>query len=201
MAIERFGPFGDERSLPAGAPIARSDRELRAIVVDHRSADDAIPTVGLLGGDLCRTLGGTGSLERLTSSEARTFTVDIGRLVLDGAVTWFVAHVIVGRPFGGGTMIMQAEWLGDLDLGPRSHPADGRFDVTTGALPFAERRRALRRARTGSHLPHPRLDHGQRASIELAFSRPVAVEVDGVALGRHRRIATVLEPDRLQVVV
>lgn len=201
MPIERFGTFGEAHGLPPGAPTVVTDQELRDLVVDCRSRGAAIPTVGLLGGDLCRTLGGTGSFERLTDSEARTFAVDIGRLSLDGSSTWFVAHAVVGRPFRGGTIIMQAEWLRGLDLGPRSHPADGVFDVTTGTLPFRERRRAFTRARTGSHLPHPGLVHVQRASIDLAFESPVPVSVDGELIGRSRTITATIEPGVLRVVV
>ena len=201
MTIERFGPFGEALPLPSGAPTVTSDRALRALVLRHRSEGTPIPPVGLLGGDLSRTLGGTGSADRLTSTEATTFAVDVGRLELDGATTWFVAHVLIGRLFRGGIVVMQAEWLGDLDLGPRSHPSDGRFDVTSGALPLGERRRARVRARTGSHLPHPALEHRQQSHLEIDLRRPTPVVADGVALGRFRRVRVVLEPEALTVVV
>ena len=37
---------------------------------------------------------------------------------------------------------MNAQWLGDWDLGPRSHPNDGLLDVTDGTLPFGDRWKA-----------------------------------------------------------
>lgn len=201
MPIVRGGDYGDAVPLPAGSPVVSTDAELRAIVIDRRARGREIPVVGLAGGDLCRTLGGRGDRARLGGPEARTFPVDLGVVVADGVESYFVAHLVVGRVFGGGTVVMQAQWLGDADLGPRSHPGDGRLDVTTGDLPIAQRRLARRRARTGTHLPHPGLRHEQVERLVIESTRPRPVLVDGVSLGRRRRIEVTIEPDALCVVV
>lgn len=201
MAIDRGSGFGEVAPLPIGAPTVTDDWSLRELVLDHRRRGVAVPTVGLLGGDLCRTLGGVGDRSRLSSDEARTFAVDLGTAVCDGHPTVFVAHLVVGRPFAGGTAVLQAEWLGDLDLGPRSHPADGRLDVTSGRLRGRQRRTARRRARTGAHLPHPDLDHRQVMELVIESDRPRPVVIDGRSSGRFRRVEIGLEPDALRVVV
>ncbi|MBU3701900.1 MAG: hypothetical protein FGM58_07625 [Acidimicrobiia bacterium] len=201
MPISRGSEFGEIAPLPADAPVVADDWSLRELVLDHRRRGVALPTVGLLGGDLCRTLGGVGDRSRLSSDEARTFRVDLGTAVCDGRSTVFVAHLVVGRPFAGGTAVLQAQWLGDLDMGPRAHPADGRLDVTSGRLGWRQRRTARRRARTGSHLPHPDLEHRQLVGVAIESVRPRPVVVDGRAIGRFRRVEIGLEPEALLVVV
>jgi len=193
--------FGVPEPLPSGAPMAHDDAELRAIVLEHRQDGRSLPPVGLLGGDLWRTLGGGGVADRLTGDGARTFVVDLGILEADDFQTVFVAHVLVGRLFAGGTAILQAQWCDALDLGPRSHPADGRLDVTTGRLPLRQRRTARQRARSGSHLPHPGLTHRQVDHIELDLARPLSLTVDGRRLGRAGCVRVSVEPGALSVVV
>lgn len=201
MPIDRGQDWGRPGPLPAGSPVVASDRELRDLVLDHRRRAVPLPVIGLVGGDLCRTLGGRGDRSRLTGADAVTVTVDLGVASIDGESTVFVAHLLVGRPFVGGTVVMQAQWCDGLDLAPRSHPADGRLDVTSGRLPFGQRRAARRRARSGTHLPHPDLRHRSVRSLALDLDRATTVVVDGVVVGRHRRIEVAVEPDALRIVV
>ena len=201
MPIRAGEQWGANRPLPEGAPIVASDAELRDLVIDHRDRGRPIPVVGLLGGDLCRTLGGHGDRARLEGPDAVTVAVDLGTAIIDGAPTVFVAHLVVGRPFASGTVVMQAQWLDDLDLGPRSHPGDGWLDVTSGSVPIGQRRTARRRARTGTHLPHPGLRHERKRAGSLEFDRPTAVVIDGVPSGRHRRVEFGIEQAALRVVV
>ncbi len=113
--------------------------------------------IGLVGGDLCHTLGGLGDESRLHGAEAMRFPVDLAVAEVDGVEHCFVAHLIVrGRWWRGRAItIMNAQWLGDWDLGPRSHPNDGLLDVSDGRLGLADRMAARSRVRTGTHLPHP----------------------------------------------
>ncbi|HJL83024.1 MAG TPA: hypothetical protein QGF43_03830, partial [Acidimicrobiales bacterium] len=76
--------------------MAGSDAELRAVVTSARAAGDDPPTVGLTGGDLWRTLGG-GSRTRGFSDESTRVVVDIGSVLLDGRIHWFVAHLVARR--------------------------------------------------------------------------------------------------------
>ncbi|MCX6506193.1 MAG: hypothetical protein NTU96_03855, partial [Actinobacteria bacterium] len=60
MTIKKGSDYGLLQPLPEGAPIAHSDAELRTLIVAQRLAENTNITVGLLGGDLCKTLGGSG---------------------------------------------------------------------------------------------------------------------------------------------
>ncbi len=62
----------------------------------HRgpSAGRPVPVLGLIGGDLCRTLGGGADQARLRSPDAMTFSVDLGAVVADGR------QLLVRRPSG-----------------------------------------------------------------------------------------------------
>lgn len=201
MPIGRNEDYGIAAPLSPGSPVVGSDAELRALVLDSRSRGERLPVVGLVGGDLCRTLGGRGDVARLSGPDARTVPVDLGIVTIDGEPTVFVAHLLVGRFLAGGTVVAQAQWLGPLDIGPRSHPCDGLLDVTTGRLPLGQRRAGRRRARSGTHLPHPDLSHQRTDRLVVERERPLPVTIDGVRIGRHRRLEIGLEPDALSVVV
>ena len=60
MPVEKGRPWGWPAALPADGVMVGSDAEARAIVEDARRAGRPTPVLGLLGGDLCRTLGGAG---------------------------------------------------------------------------------------------------------------------------------------------
>jgi hypothetical protein len=203
VTIERGKPWGEPGPLPATGVTVRSDAEARRVVTDARRRGDAPPTLGLLGGDLCRTLGGRGDAARLAAPDAMTFPIDLGVVEIDGVEQVFVAHLIARRSWWWGrtVAVMNAQWLGSWDLGPRSHPNDGLLDVTDGTMPFGDRLEARRRLATGSHLPHPALSSSRVASVTLHFERPLDVRLDGDLVGRATDLAIRCEPDALWVVV
>ena len=204
MTIEKGRPWGTRGRLPPGSTVATSDLEARRIVESARARGEEPPTIGLLGGDLCRTLGGLGDLDRLHTDEAMTFPVDIVRVTLDERREhWFVAHLIARRSWLWGPALvgMNAQWFGQWDLGPRSHPNDGLLDLTEGNLPLGDRLQARVRVRSGTHLPHPALHTARVRSREVTLERPLPVHLDGEAVGRYRHLAMEVEPDALVIVV
>ena len=204
MTIERGRSWGRQRPLAADAPVVADDAALRHHVEISRRAGERPPAVGLIGGDLCRTLGGLGDVDRLRSAAATTFTVDVVRAVVDERrELWFAAHLVGRRPlwWGWAVVAMNAQWCGEWDLGPRSHPGDGLLDLTSGSLPLGDRLEARRRARSGSHLPHPALRTSRVSSIELALPRALTLRLDGVVEGRARHLFVAVEPDALEVTV
>ncbi|HWI03281.1 MAG TPA: hypothetical protein VNT52_05550, partial [Acidimicrobiales bacterium] len=68
--------------------IVRSDAEAGAALNAARRDRRPFPALGLLGGDLCRTLGGGGGRGEL---QGIRFTVDLGEALLDGRLHLFVA--------------------------------------------------------------------------------------------------------------
>ena len=203
MTVRRGESWGEPGALPADGVVVRSDAEARTAVEEARRAGRPLPTLGLLGGDLCRTLGGTGDEDRLRSPQAMTFPVDLGAALVDGRLHWFVAHLVARRSWWRGRVLvaMNAEWLGSWDLGPRSHPGDGLLDLTDGDLRLSDRLKARRRLPLGTHVPHPDLITRRVDAFQAELDPPLDVYLDGVALGRARHLSVRLEPDALTVVV
>lgn len=203
MTIRKGAPWGEPGSLPDGAPVVHDDAALGSVVSAARQAGLRPPVVGLLGGDLCRTVGGPGEPGRLVTGGV-VLPIDVGRVDIDGTTYWFCAHLVARRRWwwGRAAVVMNAQWLRDWDLGPRSHPNDGLLDLTDGSLPVGDRREARRRARTGTHVPHPALHTARAAHHELTFDRPVGVWLDGVRVtSAARRLVIDVEPDAAAVVV
>jgi hypothetical protein len=203
VTIRKGQPWGEDGPLADDGVVVRSDAEAAATVAATRAAGRPAPMLGLLGGDLYRTLGGRSDAARLRSADARRYPIDLGIAVVDGVEHCFVAHVIAHRRGWRGRAIaaMNAQWLGTWDLGPKSHPNDGLLDVSDGRMGLADRLAARRRLPTGTHLPHPTISVRRTASIELELETPTPVFVDGVALGPARHLVLHLEPDALTVVV
>lgn len=159
--------------------------------------------IGLLAGDLCRTMSGPGSEHRLRSRDARRYPIDLGHAIVDGESHLFVAHVIARRRWWWGRVVavMNAQWLGSWDLGPRSHPNDGLVDISDGSLVFSDRLKARKRLATGTHLPHPAIATTRTSHRELTFARPLNIWIDGVLIGPASTLTIDVEPDAFTVVI
>ena len=194
MTIRKGEAWGAPGALPDDGIVVRSDAE---------AADAGPRTIGLLGGDLCRTLGGTGDEARLRSPEAMTFPVDLGVAELDGERHVFIAHLVARHALwlGRVVVVMNAAWLGEWNLGPKAHPNDGLLDTSDARLRPSELLAARSRAPRGNHVPHPRITTARVASAEFEFDRPVPVRLDGRLVGRYRSVRTSVEPDARRVVV
>jgi diacylglycerol kinase family enzyme len=131
-----------------------------------------------------------------------TFPVDLGSVLADGRIYWFVAHLVARTPLWRRAFVaMNAEWYGDWDLAPRSHPDDGVLDTFEADLTLADLAKVRSRLHHGAHLPHPRIQQRRTAAIQVTFSRPRPLELDGVVVGRVRELSVRIEPDALQIVV
>ena len=197
MTIRKGEPWGEIGTAPGDLVIIRSDPELHRWVVRHREADQPIAPLGLGGGDLARTAGGGGA-DRFRGPVAHV-PLDLVRVEADGRVTWSAAHVVARRSWLTGPVLfaMTAQYLDGLDLAPRSHPNDGRVDVLEVAPAMSVRQRisARRRARTGTHLPHPSLSTRQVSQFDITFARPQVIWVDGVRWATAGSLRLVVEPD------
>lgn len=203
MSIEKFRTWGESGPLGDGGVVVSSDQEARAVVEQCRRAGTPIPDIGLLDGDLCRTVGGRGDEARLRSAEGTRLPIDIGSVLIDGRLHWFTAHLIARNSWWRGRVVavMNAQWLGRWDVAPKSHPNDGLLDVLDGDLSLDDRLKARRRLLTGTHVPHPGVAIRRVAALQLDFTRPTAVWLDGVRVGRATTLSIRTENDAYTCVV
>lgn len=205
MSVRKGEPWGTVGPAPPGLVVVRGDRELFAFVNERRAAGDAVPPIGLIGGDLCRALGGTGEEERF-AGEVPILPVDLLRVEVGGRTVWAAAHVIARRCRGWRgeiVAVMNGQYAGRADVAPRAHPGDGRADVVTMAAAMDTRGRwqAWRRLPTGTHVPHISISarRAGEATIELDAASPVAV--DGRRIARARTFTFTVEPAALTICV
>jgi hypothetical protein len=196
VTVDKGQDWGSAGSLPADGVVVRSDAEARRVITDARRANQPIPPLGLLGGDLCRTLGGRGEL-------GTRATVDLGAALVDGRLHWFVAHLVMRRGWLRGPLFgaFNAEWLGDWDVAPRAHPGDGLLEVVDVTMSAGDRLKARRRLPTGTHVPHPDIRITRADAVQRDVPPGHHVELDGERLPAARAISVRLEPDAVRVVV
>jgi diacylglycerol kinase family enzyme len=182
--------------------VVRSDAEARAVVERARRAGEPLPTLGLLGGDLCRTVGGAGDEARLRSDDAVQLPVDLGAALIDGRLHWFVAHLVARKRWWRGRIFaaMNAEYLGRWDVAPRSHPNDGLLDTFEVTMSAGERLKARSRLATGTHVPHSGIKERRVAAMQVDVDG-LDVWLDGQLVGPARSLSIRVEPDALTCVV
>jgi len=198
--------WGERATLPPGHPIITTDAELHRHLQDTMTADPTLPLapIGLLGGDLCKTVGGAGRRNRFTSDEAMTLPCDLVEARLDGRLWWFAGHLVARSSWLTGqlTFAMNAAWRGDWNVAPRSHPGDGRIEVLDTSMSAPNRLKGWRRVGHGGHVPHPDITVSKVKRYEHdGGDRARRVELDGVAVGRAVRIELRVLPGALPVVV
>jgi len=205
VTIRRGEPWGTAGALPADGVVVRSDAEARAAVEAARRSEAPLPVLGLLGGDLARTLGGRGDEARLRSDDARQLPVDIASVLLDGRQFWFVAHLVAQRSWWRGRIVaaMNAQFLGDWDVAPRTHPNDGRLELldVDPSFRLGDRLKARRRLPRGAHVPHPGIAEQRVAAWQARFEPSLRVWLDGEPMGAVTNVSLRVEPDALTVVV
>ncbi len=203
MTVRRGEDWGRRAPRPTDIVEVADDAAAAALVDVARRDGRAAPVVGLLGGDLRRTLGGGEAVDHL-DDEVGEYTVDVGVVELDGVERVFVAHLVARRSWWRGELVaaMNTEHRGPWDVAPRGHPNDGRLDVVHVLdLGVHDRWKAWRRLPTGTHVPHPGIIVRQTASADLTLRRPLRVFLDGPAAGTTDHLAIRVESDALTVCI
>ena len=204
MTIEKGSRYGEPAPVPQGLVVAESDSDARRIAEEARVGSHPIPPIGLVAGDLARTLGAaaTGASRFAAGSEVVVFTVDLGEALLDGRLHYFVAHLVARTPTWSYVFAaMNAQWLGRWNAGPRAHPNDGLLDTYEARLSPADRWKVRGRLHHGAHLPHPGIKERRTAAMQVELPRPLPVELDGDEVATARHISVRVHPDALTIAV
>ncbi|MEZ5244302.1 MAG: hypothetical protein R2707_04330 [Acidimicrobiales bacterium] len=198
MTIRKGEDWGSSEPVPDDAVVVASDRDAAEVAASHRRANTPIPPMLLTGGDLARTLGGGGA----RPSERRThLVVDLGAVLLDGKLQWFVAHLVARRSWllGRVLVVANAAFMGEWNVAPRAHPGDGRLDLLDGDPSFGDRLKARRRLPLGTHVPHPAIAVRRTDAAQIDLESPTPIRLDGHPVGSARSISVRVEPSALDI--
>jgi hypothetical protein len=193
VTIKKGQPWGEAATPPADAIRTSTDREISRALDDARVRNEPFPSFVVGGGDLGRTLAAS-------VTPATAFPIDVGEVLLDGKHHYFVAHVVARTPnWRRFAVAMNAQWVGEWNLGPKAHPNDGILDGYEAELGYFDWRKVRSRLPTGAHLPHPRITVTRAKAVTFEFAQPRPVYVDGDLVGSARHVAARLIPDALTV--
>jgi hypothetical protein len=203
VTIRKGEEWASHGALPDGGVVVRDDAEAHHVVNAARRGNLEVPALGLLGGDLCHTMGGVGDEGRLHTRYATVGMCDLGAVLLDGRVHWFVASLVARGPWwrGRALLIMNAAWLGPWNVAPKAHPGDGLLDAVDIHVSPSQWLAVRRRLPQGDHVPHPGISVRRAAAMQVELPKATDVWLDGVPVGRVRHISARVEPDALTVVV
>lgn len=198
MSVRPGQQWGAEQEVPADIPVVATDHELAA------AASEGNSLLALDGGDMWRTLGGRGGVRTRLGTTAWVTPIDLATVVVDGEdMGLLAAHLVANGPLwlGEAAAVMNAQWWGDRDMAPRSHPGDGRLDTLVGAVPLRQLLQARSRVRSGQHVPHPAITTARPKRFEHTFASARRIRIDGVRRGSGHAIAVEIVPNAVSVLV
>lgn len=197
MTISKGTDWGETVERPPGLRVAADDSSLAEMLADGSGRPTAVEA-----GDVHRTVGARPLGDR---AELRALPFDLMKVSLDErSPVAAVAHVLARSPWrtggwwrGEALAVMNAEFVGDLDVAPRGHPNDGRAETfhVGSEMAFRQRWEVWRRLPSARHLPHPLIATRPIRSMTWDFDRPRVVSADGRVLGLARRLAVSVEAD------
>ncbi len=161
-----------------------AEKALTALQANH--GRDATLVATPATGALLRTVG----LETPRRQDPMAFDVDLVLVTLDdGPPKPMMAHLVVAPTVTGRVLaVMNTPCWRQYRLAPRAHPNDGLVDVVIGQIKPSQWWEGLRRAKTGTHLPHPGLRSKRTSSWAHRFDRRRRVWIDGRSAGLTRTL-------------
>jgi diacylglycerol kinase family enzyme len=123
-------------------------------------------------------------------------------VLIDGRVHYFVAHLVARTSTWSYAFVaMNAQWLGEWNMGPRAHPGDGLIDTYEASLGPADRLKVRSRLGHGAHLPHPGIRERRAAAVQVTLPRTLPIRLDGEVVGEGRNLSIRVQSDAFVVVV
>lgn len=199
--IERGGDWGRTARVPTDAVWVETDAAAADVVASARRRGEEVPPLVMTGGDIVRTLGGTGDRGRLERGEGTNVRIDIGAALIDGRLNWFVAHLIGRRGWWRGRVlaVCNSAFVGSWNVAPKAHPGDGKFDVVDSNLSLSDRLRARRRLAAGTHVPHPDISTQRVTAMQFDLDPELEIRLDHRPIGRSRTVSIRVEPAAIDV--
>ncbi|MCH1489374.1 MAG: hypothetical protein L7T83_03040 [Ilumatobacteraceae bacterium] len=171
-----------------GEPVDSAPEGTRTAFTDHDVAQalDVQHPVLVRGGTLHKTLGSP-----IGDAVIRRLPIDLVEMVDTSSETRIAVSVAnislsLRRPLGRwrGRIVVATncgEYAGVTPC-PRAHPNDGMFDVleVDASMTLLQRRLAWKKAKSGSHLPHPSLSVRSGDKFCLIVEPNERIIVDGV---------------------
>ena len=202
MTIRKGEDWGAIGPLPSGTEICEDNESLFAAV----NRDPRAAYIGLLTGDLARTVSASGSLDRFNGlDEVVILPLDLGLAHFDGGSRLFASHAVARRSWWRGRVLVvaNAQFIGSWDVAPRSHPNDGFLDVVDVAASrgIRQRQAARKRLPLAGHLPHPSISTRRSREAEWVFERPLDLWLDGVKVARTSNLRVVCLADSQNICI
>lgn len=196
MVISRGSTWGEPAVVQPHWRVAHKDAQIRGV-----------DPVLLAGGNIWRALGCPTTHK--VGEECLVLPVDTARCVVTTShgeqVVTAVSEIIIGSWWSraGCTIISNSGILEGLNVTPRAHPNDGEWDVLSisAGLGLREKLHARRRARTGTHIPHPRLRTLRIGTHAAVRDRRARLMIDGVVVRGWTSVTITVVPDSAHVVV
>jgi hypothetical protein len=190
LAVGLAGPpaeaVGDAAGHAVGDAAAGTELPVDGLLVDGLVADGGALAVNMLAVNMI-VLGRPP--DRLRAWHRRVpcrVTVD-DRVVFDARATTVV--------------VANGQFLRGLDVVPRGHPGDGRFEVQVYALRAGSRDKMRRRLPLGEHLPHPDIHQVSGRVVTARFGAPQPLEIDGRSRSPRPEITVRVVPEALVLLV
>ena len=200
MTIRKGEEWGRRGNVPASFFIAEDD---------HDAASQAPATpFALCRGDMYTALGNPKipvhhhecmlvPIDALTCTI--TYTSDTEEVVRA------FSHIAIGSWWKGRHIIVSnSGFISGLNIAPRSHPNDGECDVVSMAssMPLRQRLIARRKAKTGTHIPHPDISVQRKTHVAISRATPQErLSIDGVAVSNWQEITIDVKPEYWEVIL
>lgn len=206
MTIGKGTNWGRPGLMSPHSPVFETDFALANYLSDHLGDDlngtRDLPPIGLTGGALWRTIGGPSALGRYCTSEAHLYPCDLAVVVADGIRHVFVASLVArNRWWTKSSVVMNAQDMRAYRFGHRAHPGDGLLDIYEAYVAFADVVKVARRAKLGSHLPHPGISERRMPKVSFTFEETRQLWLDEHRIGKVQQLTVNVVPDAFTVVV
>jgi hypothetical protein len=206
MTIGKGTLWGRPGLMSLDSQLFDTDAALAEYLGDHLGDDPKgpidVPPIVVTGGALWNTIGGPSSVGRYATSEARHYPCDLAVVVADGARHVFVASLVArNRWWTKVAIVMNAQDIGAYRFGHRAHPGDALLDIYEARISFGDVFKIAKRAKLGSHLPHPGIAERRMPSVSFTFEQSRDLWLDERAIGKVKQLTVTVVPDAFTAVV